>query len=73
MMIQLKSSELLSEITSLKQQLAEAQSYKADAERLEWIHNEFKSNGVISFKQHGLHVLSCYCKQFSPFKPILFK
>ena len=27
---------------------------KLDAELLDWLQNEFKLNGVISFKQHGL-------------------
>ena len=52
--LQKSIKDFLDENTKLRAVIAEAQTYKADAERLEWIHNEFKRNGVISFKKHGL-------------------
>ena len=51
-MIQLKSSELLSQITYLKQQLAEAQSYKADAERYRFLKNS-NTDGLFIAQYNG--------------------
>ena len=64
---------LVYENEAIKAELTHAQTYKADAKRLEWIHNEFKSNGVISFKQYGLEWAELFTITTQYMKPMLFK
>ena len=42
---------------------------KLDAERLDWLQNEFKRNGVISFKRHGVEWAELFTVTTQHMKP----